>query len=102
MSIVNPNSDIYLVGCDFLGPRYFYQKELEASRVQWKDHTYEATQRTGRHASIQRGGEFDFRFGIPKIKRMLKDEGCEAFVCTKNSPITGDNLFEYRKLPKLK
>ena len=64
ISICFPGKEIYLVGNDFDGGKYFFEEELEKLDFEWKDFTYEDTKKQNTHYSFQdiRGQRMSDRF----------------------------------------
>lgn len=93
-----PNQDIYLVGNDFYGPNYFYQKELEESNLKWKDYTYELVKKNGRHISFQNVDGTKISDQFPFIIENLKKSGNQLYCNNQNSLLVQNAGVQFKPL----
>jgi hypothetical protein len=98
ISIIAPNREICLVGTDFNGDKYFYEKELDDLGIPWKDFTYEKVKKHKIHFSFQKlnGKTMGYRF--PYITQKLKESG-NNLTCNNESSLLVTQLgVEYKEL----
>lgn len=98
VSIVSPQTDIYLVGTDFYGATYFYEKELEELNIDWKDWTYEVVKERKKHFSFHdyKGVKMTDKF--PFIIKCLEESDNKLFCINKKSLLVTEANVTYKEL----
>ena len=84
-SIIEPGADVLLVGNDFNGSEYFYEKELNESGVKWKDYTFDQIKKAGVHYSFQNVNGHTMEEKFPFILRELQKRGMGLYCLNKDS-----------------
>lgn len=85
VSIISPETAIYLVGTDFYGPNYFFEKELEELEFEWKDWTYSIVKEGKRHISFQDYKGLKMTDKFPFIMESLEGTGNPLYCVNPNS-----------------
>lgn len=85
ISIISPNQEVFLVGNDFSGDKYFYEKELEDLKIPWKDFTYETVKKTGMHFSFQKFEGMTILDKFPFIQEKLIESGNQLYCNNRDS-----------------
>lgn len=98
VSIVSPNSDVYLVGTDFYGPTYFFERELDELDFEWKDWTYEVVKKEKKHLSFQDFEGVKMTDKFPYIKRCLEKSGNRLYCTNKKSLLVTEANVTYKDL----
>ena len=53
VTILFPDTDVFLVGTDFNNSQYFFEEEINKLKFSWKDWTYDLVIKNGKHFSFQ-------------------------------------------------
>ncbi|MBN1364463.1 MAG: hypothetical protein JW976_06635 [Syntrophaceae bacterium] len=102
VSICYPNIDIFLIGNDYNGSKYFYEEQLEALNINWKDHTFDQTKAQNRHFSFQIIDGTKMTDKFPEIMKHLLKSNNSLYCNNDKSLIVTEANVEYRKLISLK
>ena len=98
LSLNFPKTDIYLVGNDFSGKKYFFQDQLEKVRFETSDWTTPIVQSEGRHFStIQHEGTSIYDC-LPKVVRCLAESENRVFCCNPESLLVKEGGLPYRSI----
>ncbi len=97
-SIIAPGDEIILVGNDFNGSEYFYEKELEKLNLKWKDFTYNIVKKEKKHFSFYpiNGSKMTDKF--PYINKQLNENGISLFCNNKDSLLVKEGSVKYKSL----
>ncbi len=98
-SIIAPNIDIYLVGNDFNGSKYFFQNELEKLPFDSIDFTSSIVKQKNRHMSFITTNGKKFTDKLPYILYKLKECGIELFCINPDSLLVKEGGLKFKKLP---
>jgi len=98
-TIIAPKRDIYLVGNDFNGGRYFYEDHLNSTNINWKDFTYNSTKKTELHYSFQNVKGTSIIDKFPLIINKITKQGGRLFCINKESLLVKDADVHFKPLP---
>ena len=98
ISILYPNKEIYLVGADFYGASYFFEKELDQLGFNWKDNTYDIVKAGKKHFSFQEFKGVKMTDKFPFIMKCLEESGNRLFCINKESLLVKEANVEYKDL----
>jgi hypothetical protein len=98
ISIKYPNRDVLLVGNDFDGNEYFFQKELDALEFDWTDFTTAVIKESGKHfsATEHKGTTMFDKFG--DVMNYMTETGNSVYVCNKESLLHTEADVPYRSI----
>jgi hypothetical protein len=97
-TIVSPGQDVFLVGNDFTGSKYFHEKELDSVGFDWKDFTFNDTKKSGVHFSFQKVGNSTILDKFPYILTSMKKCGNNLFCINEESLLVEKAGVEYKKI----
>lgn len=97
-SIIAPSHEIFLVGNDFNGDRYFYEEELDQLGIPWKDFTYTKVKKYKKHMSFQKENGKTMSDKIPYIIRKLNETNNIVSCNNKKSLLVTESGVNYKKL----
>lgn len=97
-SIKFPNTKIQLVGTDFNGPNYFYEKELDQLDFEWKDYTYQKVKKEKRHLSFHKFDGKNLSDVFPFIIEELAKTGNAISCNNPESLLVTESGVDYKKL----
>ena len=89
------------MGNDFKGAEYFYEDQLDDLGIDWKDHTYTNTKKSGVHYSFQGDAKLNMADAFPYMIRNLEESGNKLFCANAHSLLVAESLVEFRKLPSV-
>lgn len=94
-----PNNDVYLVGTDFYGNKYFFEDELQKVDFNWNDWTTSIIKEKGKHFSVidYKGTTMFDKFNY--IHKELKKRSCNIFCINPDSELVIQGNVEFKKLP---
>lgn len=95
-SIEYPNRKIYLVGNDFNGSKYFFEKELVNLPFDSSDWTTALVKKENKHFSFQNYNGTTMVDVFPFILQSLKETGNELFCTNPNSLLVKECKVPYR------
>ena len=95
ISIENSGCDIILIGNDFYGTEYFYEKELNELGDFWKDFTYDLVKKNGLHYSFQKVNNLTISDGFLFINKNLNESFNKIFCNNKESLLVKENCVKY-------
>lgn len=98
-SITKPKQDIYLVGNDFYGSEYFFEKELSLLSIDASDWTTPLVKANKVHFSFQDYKGTKMPDKIAFILQKLKQSGINLYSINKNSLLVSDCNVPFKKLP---
>lgn len=98
-SIISPNTNIYLVGNDFNGSKYFFQDELEKLPFDSIDYTSNIVRKENRHMSFITTNGKKFTDKLPYILSKLHERGNELFCINPESLLVKEGNVKYKKIP---
>ena len=97
-TIIAPKSDIYLVGNDFSGSEYFYEKELENLDINWKDFSYDLVKKNNKHLSYQKFAGTTINDKMYFIKKSISEKGINLFCTNPESLLVKESNIKFSLL----
>ena len=98
VTILFPNRDVFLVGNDFNGSKYFFQNELEELGDFWKDFTTPMVKNEGSHYSFQKIEGRTIESAFPFIISEMKKTKNKLFCINEDSLLVRKNLVNFKRL----
>lgn len=98
VSIKYPHRDVFLVGNDFNGTEYFFQKELEELEFDWTDGSTPITKESGKHfsATEYKGTTMFDQFDY--VLKSMAASGNAVYVCNEKSLLHLEADVPYRAI----
>jgi hypothetical protein len=97
-AINNPNEELFLVGNDFYGSKYFYEKELDKVGIDWKDYTFDKVKSENIHYSFQNVNGVKMTDKFPEILNYLDESNNKLYCNNKKSLLVKNNYVKFKEL----